>query len=184
MPSVPAESVAGRGVELELKRRTLDERLVGHPRPAAFGPVHADLVGSAASIGDTLVERLDGEATRRVSGHERVEAPAEAIHLDDVPGLDAGEPHQAKVTSGRGRQRSGRAPSAGSPASSSSERFGTVGIQEGERLGRHFERVGAVRQGVSAPSCFPRSAFCSPIRLDARQNASSDLSSRYPMPDE
>jgi SAM-dependent methyltransferase len=54
-------------------------------------------VSAAASVADPLVERLDGEPTRGVVGHERMEAPAEPIDLDDVPGLDPLEPHPAQA---------------------------------------------------------------------------------------
>jgi hypothetical protein len=40
--------------------------------------------GAAGSVGDSPVERLEGQAVRRLAGHERVEPAAEPVDLDDV----------------------------------------------------------------------------------------------------
>lgn len=50
-------------------------------------------MGAAAPITDPPVERLEGEPAGGVVGHECMEAPAEPIDLDDVPGVDPLEPH-------------------------------------------------------------------------------------------
>jgi len=53
-------------------------------------------VSAAASIADPFVEWLEGEPAGGVVSHECMEAPAEPIDLDDVPGLDPLEPHPAQ----------------------------------------------------------------------------------------
>ncbi len=57
----------------------------------------AYVVSAATSVADPLVERLKGQATGRVASDEGMEAPAEPIDLDDVPGLDPLEPHPAQA---------------------------------------------------------------------------------------
>ena len=59
--------------------------------------MRADLVRAAAPVADPLVERLEGQTARGIVGHERMEAAAEPIDLDDVPGLDPLEPHPAQA---------------------------------------------------------------------------------------
>lgn len=53
-------------------------------------------MSAAAPIADPLVEWLEGEPAGSVVGHERMEATAEPINLDDVPGVDPLEPHPAQ----------------------------------------------------------------------------------------
>jgi len=77
-------------------------------------------VSAAAPVGDPLVERLKGQATWRVVGHDRVEAPAEPIDLDDVPGLDPLEPHPGQAYERAGT--SGGCPSLDDMASLASPR--------------------------------------------------------------
>jgi hypothetical protein len=60
-------------------------------------------MGAAGSVGDSPVERLERETLGRVPGDERMEPATQPIHLDDVPCLDALEPHDPKLTSARGR---------------------------------------------------------------------------------
>jgi hypothetical protein len=108
----PAQrSAADRRVEFELERRWL-ERLVGRSGSPALGPMRDDVVSPAASVRDAPVKRLDRQPAGRVAGDERVEAASEAINLDDVPDLNALEPHPHEgygrghgPGSGRGRRR-------------------------------------------------------------------------------
>src|ERR1700737_5020574 len=89
-----------RRVEFELQVLRL-ERLARRLRAAALCPMGDDLVRPAGPVGDLPVERLDAQASVGVAGDQGVEAPAEPVDLDDVPGLDPFEPHRLKGTWGR-----------------------------------------------------------------------------------
>jgi len=52
-----------------------------------------DIVGPTGSIRDATIQGLDGKSARRIPCDHGVEAPAETIDLDDVPGLDPFEAH-------------------------------------------------------------------------------------------
>jgi hypothetical protein len=65
---------------------------------------------AATPVGDPPVERLEREALGRVAGDERMESAAEPIHLDDVPCLDALEPHLPEAYERPGTAPVGRIP--------------------------------------------------------------------------
>jgi hypothetical protein len=66
----------------------------GGARTSALGPMGHHLPRPARAIGHSAVERLDREPTRCVAGNDRVKAPAEAVDLNDVTGLDALQSHR------------------------------------------------------------------------------------------
>ena len=83
---------ADRRVELELKRRRL-EWLARRSRPSALGPVRDHVMSTAAPVRDPAVQRLDRQPGRGLARDERMEPPPEPVDLDDVPDLNAFEPH-------------------------------------------------------------------------------------------
>ena len=85
--------IADRGVQGELERQGL-ERLAGLAGTAALSPVRPHLVRPARSVGDAAVERLYRQPALRALTHQRVEAPAEPIDLDDVARSDSLESHR------------------------------------------------------------------------------------------
>jgi hypothetical protein len=85
-----------RGVELELDRRTL-ERLAGRAVSTTLGPMRPHLVRPARPVGDAAVKRLYRQPTLSAPADQRVEAPAEPIHLDDVTRPDSLESHRCQA---------------------------------------------------------------------------------------
>jgi hypothetical protein len=58
-----------------------------------------DLAAAAAVVVDASIGRLQRQTSGSRTGDDRMEAPAVVIDLDDVPRLDALEPHAAPNSS-------------------------------------------------------------------------------------
>jgi len=93
--------IVDRGVELELKRRTL-VLLAALARTPAFGPMCPHLVRTARSVGDATVERLNRQPAVHALADQRVKAPAEPVDLDDVAGPDSLKSHPRQRTRASG----------------------------------------------------------------------------------
>src|ERR1700691_1836270 len=85
-------SVGKVKVDLQLTGRWT-EWLAVLSRPAALGPVADYFAATTGVVVDAPIGRLDGKAAGGRPGDDRVKAPALAVDLDDVAGVDALESH-------------------------------------------------------------------------------------------
>jgi hypothetical protein len=81
-----------REIDLELTRGG-PQGLAGLSRPAPLCPMAYDLAAAAGVVVDASIGRLQSQASWCGTGDDRVEAAAFVVDLDDVPCLDALEPH-------------------------------------------------------------------------------------------